>query len=378
MRPKSKLFGMLVRNYIFFSLTVGLTVFLLLVWFIVQTNHYSVEHTPAQQLANSAAGTQEELRLFWSTMLEMGLIFVVLFGANVYVYSRLTAVRITNPLSAIASGIRSVAGGRYHERLSLEANYELAQIQESFNEMASKLEKAEADKKRLEESRQRMLVNLSHDVRTPITSIQGYAKALQLGMIEDEAHEQRILSLIYTKSQLVSELIDEVFELSKLESPDYPIIMKEQDLTEFLREIAVEFYELYEEKQLSFDCSIPQGEIIVPFNKSLLYRAVSNLLGNSLKYNPAGTRVGLKLADSGEKVQIEVTDNGVGISEPLRDKIFGAFVRGDAARKSDGGTGLGLTIARHIAEKHDGRLTLETGDGEWITRFELTLPKKVT
>ena len=88
--------------------------------------------------------------------------------------------------------------------------------------------------------------------------------------------------------------------------------------------------------------------------------------------------MGLKLADSGEKVQIEVTDNGVGISEPLRDKIFGAFVRGDAARKSDGGTGLGLTIARHIAEKHDGRLTLETGDGEWITRFELTLPKKVT
>ena len=376
MRRKPKLFGMLVRNYIFFSLTVGLTVFLLLVWFIVQTNNYSGEHAPAQQLANSTAGTQQELRLFWSTMLEMGLIFIVLFGANVYVYSRLTAVRITNPLSAIAAGIRSVAGGRYHERLSFEANYELAQIQESFNEMAAKLEKVEADKKRLEESRQRMLVNLSHDVKTPITSIQGYAKALQLGMIEDEAHEQRILSLIYTKSQLVSELIDEVFELSKLESPDYPVIMEEQDLAEFLREIAVEFYELYEEKQLSFDCSIPQGEIIVLFNKSLLYRAVSNLLGNSLKYNSAGTRVGLKLADSGEKVQIEITDNGVGISEPLRDKIFEAFVRGDAARKSDGGTGLGLTIARHIAEKHDGRLTLETGEG--ITRFELTLPKKVT
>lgn len=377
MRRKPKLFGMLVRNYIFFSLTVGLTVFLLLVWFIVQTNNYSGEHAPAQQLANSTAGTQEELRLFWSTMLEMGLIFIVLFGANVYVYSRLTAVRITNPLSAIAAGIRSVAGGRYHERLSFEANYELAQIQESFNEMAAKLEKVEADKKRLEESRQRMLVNLSHDVKTPITSIQGYAKALQLGMIEDEAREQRILSLIYTKSQLVSELIDEVFELSKLESPDYPVIMEEQDLAEFLREIAVEFYDLYEEKQLDLDCSIPQGELIRPFNKSFLYRAVSNLLANALKYNPAGTKVGLNLFDSGDEVRIEIADNGVGISEPLRDIIFEAFVRGDAARKSDGGTGLGLTIARHIAEKHGGRLTLESAEGEELTRFVLTLPKKM-
>lgn len=378
MRRKSKLFGMLVRNYIFFSLTVGLTVFLLLVWFIVQTNHYSVEHTPAQQLANSAVGTQEELRLFWSTMLEMGLIFIVLFGANIYVYSRLTAVRITNPLSAIAAGIRSVASGRYHERLSFEANYELAQIQEGFNEMAAKLEKAEADKKQLEESRQRILVNLSHDVKTPITSIQGYAKALQLGMIEDEAHEQRILNLIYTKSQLVSELIDEVFELSKLESPDYPVIMEEQDLAEFLREIAVEFYDLYEEKQLDFDCSIPQGELIMPFNKRFLYRAVSNLLTNALKYNPAGTKVGLNLFNSDEEVRIEIADNGVGISEPLRDIIFEAFVRGDAARKSDGGTGLGLTIARHIADKHGGRLTLESSAGEELTRFVLTLPKRMT
>lgn len=377
MSRKSKLSVMLVRNYIFFSLTVGLTVLLLLIGFIVQTNDWAGP-AATQQLASTPEGTEEELHLFWSTLLETVLIFIVLFAVNVYVYSRITASRITNPLSAIASGIRSIAGGRYHERLRFEASYELAQIQESFNEMAAKLEKAEADQKRLEESKQRMLVNLSHDVKTPITSIQGYAKALQLGMMEDEAHEQRILNLIYAKSELVAELIDEVFELTKLESPDYPFVKEEQDLIEFIREIAAEYYERYEEKRLRFECSIPQEGLVVPYNRNLLYRAVTNMLSNALKYNPSGTRVDLNLADDDNEIRIEIADNGVGISEQMREKVFEAFVRGDGARKSDGGTGLGLTIARHIAEKHGGRLTLEAGEGGVVTQFVLVLPKKET
>lgn len=377
MSRKSKLFGMLMRSYIFFSLTVGLVVVLLLFLFIIKTNDQLAAQAVSQQLTGSTEGkTREELRLFWSTLLVVALIFVMLFGINVYLYSRFTAIKITNPLSAIADGIRSIAGGRYHERLSFEASFELAQIQASFNEMAAKLEQAEADNKRLQESKQRMLVNLSHDVKTPITTIQGYAKALQLGMIEDAATEQRILNLIYTKSQLVAEFMDEVFELSKLESPDYPFSKEACDLAEFIREIAVEYYERYEEKQFSLDCSIPQGELAVQINRNLLYRAMANLLDNALKYNPPKTRVYLRVFEEGDAARIEVADNGVGIPEPLRERIFLAFVRGDAARTSDGGTGLGLTVAKHAVEKHGGRLTLEETMGDERTRFVLILPKE--
>lgn len=318
-------------------------------------------------------GTPENQSFFWSALAETGLLFLVLFGINVYVYSRLTATRLTNPLGEIAAGIRSVAGGRYHERLRFEANYELAQIQESFNAMAEKLEKTEMEKRRLEESKQRLLVHISHDLKTPITTIQGYANALQLGMIEDEAKKQRTINLIHDKTKLVAELIDDVFELSKLESPDYPIVMEASDLAEFVREMAVEYYDPFEERGFAFECDIPAQEVIVPFNGKLLYRTVSNLLANALKYNPPGTQVRLTLVDGQEEISIEVADNGVGIPTELRDRVFDAFVRGDAARKSDGGTGLGLTIARHIVEKHDGRLRL-CADGGW-TRFELTLPK---
>ncbi|SMF69533.1 HAMP domain-containing protein [Paenibacillus uliginis N3/975] len=466
MRRKSKLFGMLLRNYIFFSLTVGVSVLLLLLFFVERTNEwlsaqelsrlqaseiirpntadmpteaiesfqgwveilderlrvievkgskldkptsytekelnalfYDVKeklyytsiapfHTDDGQLQYALIklpktnikleialdeGTADNQKFFWKALMETGLLFIVLFGINVYVYSRLTAVRITNPLSAIATGIRNVAGGRYYERLHFEANYELAQIQESFNAMAEKLDKAEAEKKLLEESKQRMLVHISHDLKTPITTIQGYAKALQLGMIEDEEKKQRTVKLIHDKTELVTELIDDVFELSKLESPDYPIVKEACDLAEFVREMAVDYYDLFEEKHFVFECDIPSQEVFVPFNGKLMYRAVSNLLENALKYNPPGTNVQLTLVNRDTEVRIEVTDNGVGIPDHLRDRVFDAFSRGDVARKSDGGTGLGLTIARHIVEKHRGWLVLDTDGG--TTRFELTLPK---
>ncbi|WP_372636258.1 sensor histidine kinase [Cohnella sp.] len=466
MRRKSKLSGMLLRNYILFSLTVGASVFLLLLFFVDRTNDrlpaqemsllkaseivrpntanipteaiealygwveilderlkvvevkgtkrdgpaayterelnalfYDVEENPfytsiapfrtndghdryglvrlpknrVKEVVALDEDTQENQSIFWGVVAETGLLFLVLFGINVYVYSRLTAIRLTNPLGQIADGIRSIAGGRYHERLRFEANYELAQIQESFNAMAEKLEKIETQKRRIEESKQRMLVHISHDLKTPITTIQGYADALQLGIIEDEAKKQRTIKLIRDKTKLVGELIDDVFELSKLESPEYPIDKEASDLAEFVREMAVEYYDLFEEREFAFECDIPAQDVIVLFNKKLLYRAVSNLLENALKYNASGTQVRLTLTDGDEEARIEVADNGVGIPDHLRDRVFDAFTRGDIARKSDGGTGLGLTIARHIVEKHDGRMRLCPEGG--CTRFELTLPK---
>jgi len=345
-----------------------------------QTNdgerRYVLVRLPKQQIGvdivlNERA--EDNQKIFWIALAETGVLFVLLFGINVYVYSRLAAVRLTNPLGKIAAGIRSISNGRYHERLRIEANYELAQIQESFNKMAAKLEQAEANNRRLAESKQRMLVHISHDLRTPITTIQGYAEALQHGVIKDEAVRQRTLGLIHTKTKLVAELIDDVFELAKLEVPDYPVVKKMCDLAEFTREMAVDYYDLFEEKGMVFECDIPSDELPVPIHAKLLYRAVSNLLANALKYNQPGTQVRLSLADGPGEARLEVADDGVGIPAELRARVFEAFVRGDAARKSDGGSGLGLTIAKHIAEKHGGNLMLDSGAG-W-TRFMLTLPK---
>ncbi|MGG4393121.1 ATP-binding protein [Paenibacillus thiaminolyticus] len=322
-------------------------------------------------------------KIFTKIMLQTLALFIVLFSLNTYFYSRWTARKITNPLSAVAEAIKNVANGHYYKRLNVKANHEIAQIQEHFNVMAERLEKAEQEKKRLEANKQRMLVDISHDLKTPITTIQGYVEALQLGLIQDEDKKHKTLDLIQDKTQLVAALIEDVFELSKLELPDYPLTTEVSDIAECLREIAAEWYGPFEDKQFIFEYAIPGHEVNIPFNAKLVNRAISNLLANALKYNPEGTRVSLELAERNEEIEIIIADNGSGIAEELRDKIFDAFVRGDQARRSDGGSGLGLTIAKHIVEKHRGRIRLDVLDGGLEraagghgTRFRIALPRK--
>ncbi|WP_068620526.1 HAMP domain-containing sensor histidine kinase [Paenibacillus tuaregi] len=316
---------------------------------------------------------KDQTAAFWRLLLEAALLFVFLFAIIVYIYSRWTARSITNPLRYIAEGIWSVARGKYGKRLNFEANLELIQIQERFNAMADKLERTEREKKQLEMSKQRMLVDISHDLKTPITMIRGYAQAMQLGLIEEERKE-RTIRLIHDKSQLVAELIDDVFELSKLESPDYPVEMANADLAEFVRKLAVDYYDAFIDKDFVVEIDIPSAPVAAEFNARLLYRAVSNLFENAVKYNPPGTKVVLVLKEEPDTVQIEVSDNGTGIPSSQREHVFEAFVRGDPSRKSDGGTGLGLTIARQIIQKHGGTITLEPVKG-W-TMFRIVLPKR--
>lgn len=323
-------------------------------------------------LAYTKANSPESLTVFWRLLGQTALGFLLLFGVNVYLYSRWTAAKITNPLRSIADGIKQIAEGRYHQRLQFAANYELTQIQDHFNQMAESLERAKEENKTLEASKQRMLVDIAHDLKTPITTIQGYVEALQLGLITDEAQRKRTLDLIHTKARRVVALIDDLFELSKLESPDYPFATKSQDLAELMRAIAAEYYDAFEAQRFRFCFEIPDQVVLVPFNEKLLHRALSNILSNALKHNPAGTEVSLRLAKAEHEVQIEISDDGVGIPARLREKVFEAFVRGDESRMSDGGTGLGLTICKHIVELHGGRIHLDTSGG--MTSFRIAIP----
>lgn len=319
------------------------------------------------------AGSSEHNRYFVILLLSVVLLFLALFAINVFVYSRWTAATITNPLRYLAEGIKHVAGGRYGERIHYQATDELEQIRIDFNRMAERLERSEREKQKLEQSKRRMLLDLSHDLKTPITSIQGYVEALQRGLITDEARKQSILDVIHRKARHVTALIEEVFELSKLESPDYPLTAERHDLTELVRELAAAFYPAFEEKRFEFEYTIPDREIFVSFNYHLLYRAVANLLQNALTYNAAGTKVWFQLSEEERAVHIHVIDDGAGIAEADRENVFDAFVRGDQSRKSTGGTGLGLTISKNIVELHGGQIQLETGRGK--TDFHLVLPK---
>ncbi|GIP20254.1 HAMP domain-containing sensor histidine kinase [Paenibacillus sp. J22TS3] len=294
---------------------------------------------------------------------------------SVYLYGRYTSKQLTTPLEQISTAMRHMRNGHYDQRLNYNSNKELTTIQECFNEMADHLEQTERANQQLIESKQRMLLDISHDLKTPITTIQGYASALLLGLADTEEKRLRYLNLIYSKAGLMTELVGDLFELSKLETTEYPLSgeFEVTDLGELVREIIAENYEQFEQKNFNLTFSIPHEEIPLRLHKTLISRAVSNLLTNALKHNPKGTTVDIDLKHLDNVVRLTIMDNGAGIPESIRTTLFDPFVRGNAARTSDGGTGLGLSIAKKAVELHGGELRLLDTEGR--TSFQITFSK---
>lgn len=245
-----------------------------------------------------------------------------------------------------------------------------------YKELNEVLKRLIGEKEQLEESKKRMLADLSHDLKTPMTTIQGYSKALYEEFVEDEEQKKRYLKYIHDKSVRVTTLIDELFMFSKLETPDSQLNKEKKDLCEFYREVIVEYYQLFSEKNMELNIDIPTTKLIYEFDSKLLYRAISNLLENAAKYNPEQTTVFISLTKRANCIALEIGDDGTGIKDDLTNTLFDPFVRGDKSRKNDGGSGLGLAITKKIIEKHEGKIILDTKPVRGKTNFIIELPVK--
>jgi signal transduction histidine kinase len=324
---------------------------------------------------NLKESSYETGSIIYDNIIKGGIFFLLLSIANIVLFSIWTSKKINKPLIEITKGIAKMIDGNYDTKLEFKAEKEFAEIRDSFNYMAEKLKTTEEEKEKIQQSKTRMLVDLSHDIKTPISTIQCFSKALDEGLIECEDKKQRYYHTIYNKCGQVSELINDLFEFVKLESTDYEPIMIKSDFCEFIREIITEFYNEMEEKKYELDIRIPEKEIIIGFDKKIMNRAISNLLCNAIKYNPEGTQLRIEIKETLSAVVLEIGDNGLGIPNHIKDIIFDPFVRGDETRKSDGGTGLGLAISKKIVEKHNGKLELYTNNNDEMTTFAIILDK---
>ncbi len=208
----------------------------------------------------------------------------------------------------------------------------------------------------MENSRTRMLLNLSHDIKTPISTIKLYAKALRDKLVTGQKADDYLWT-IDAKATRVAELSDDMFTLLKLEDSDYQISLKKEDAGEMVREVCAEYYDEVIEAGLTLELAIPDSFVAVQADKKLFRRVIANLLSNAVKYNTTGQLIVVSVKQlSGRRTVITVSDDGEPITAETRNDLFSAFTRGDAARSSSGGTGLGLSIAKGIIEKHAGEL----------------------
>lgn len=238
--------------------------------------------------------------------------------------------------------------------------------------------KIKRQEKEVEAARQKMLADISHDLRTPITVIQGYSKAIADDVVPEE-NVKKYLNTIYQKSNRLSELIGAFYDYSRLEHPEFQISPKEGDLTEYLRGYVAGKYEEFELAGYELDVDIPESPIVASFDHMELSRVFENIISNSVKHNqpPMTIYVSLERLKEKHQVRIRIGDDGDGIPEELKEHLFEPFVVGDEARSSKHGTGLGLSVAKRITEAHGGNIRLlSSEETSRSTMYEILLPIK--
>lgn len=288
--------------------------------------------------------------------------------------SILSIKKISRPLKILENEIKKMSEGYSNVSVKFNSYREFNKIKESFNSTVDKLEKSEIERKIAEDSKKRIIRDISHDLKTPITSILGYSKAISEGVVTSEDEKKIYLDYIYNKTKRINYLVDELFVFSKLDSPGYKLNLEKQDISEFLRELVALYYIDIEENGFLLDVNIPEESIYSIIDTKALERALGNIIINAIKYNEIGTTITVDLIKNDKYVDIIIEDNGCGISHDVIDNIFDEFVRADESRKTDGGSGLGLAITKKIINLHNGKLKLYS-EKNIGTKFSIRLDR---
>jgi len=284
--------------------------------------------------------------------------------------------RILTPIDSLKGGIEEVAKGNYNVKVESNEHNEISLLIDSFNEMANKLQESEKIKAEYEENRKKLIANISHDLKTPITSIQGYIEAITEGNSMPPEDLSRYLKIIYNNTVYINRLIDDLFLFSKLDMQKLEFQFVNVNVRSFVNDMMEEFKLEFEEKNIRFDYYDRLSEDY-SFNVDgkRLNQVFRNIIGNAEKYGlEQNVFIRTELYKFNDFVCIDIKDNGPGIPEDKLIHIFDRFYRIDTERTKDFmSTGLGLAIAKELVEAHRGRITVSSVENEG-TCFTVMLP----
>ena len=225
-----------------------------------------------------------------------------------------------------------------------------------INRLLLDRQKIKADYRKQELSSKKMLANISHDIKTPLTVILGYLEILRMDRKEDEG-----LQKVEAKAKQVLEMINQFFTLAKLEAGDTSLEITKVNISELCRENVLSYYELLLQKEFTVDIGIPEQNIFVQGEKESIDRILSNLLSNAIRYGSDGKYIGIFLREETDFVFIDVVDKGKGIEKEFASSVFERlYTMEDSRNRQIQGNGLGLTIAKNLAQQMGGDILLES------------------
>ncbi|HZQ35227.1 MAG TPA: ATP-binding protein [Dehalococcoidia bacterium] len=281
---------------------------------------------------------------------------------------------ITAGLARLTEGVQRMAGGESGVRVAVRTADEVGALGEAFNRMAAQLEAAERARQEMESARRQLLAAVSHDLRTPLSAIQVMLEAIEDGVVDDPETIERYHRAMQSEVARLSGLIDDLFELSQIESGALGLRLERASIGDLIAE-TVEAMRAEADRagvRLLYNATATLPPIAADMQK--LHRVLANLLANAVRHTPAGGEVRLSAAACEGGIAIVVRDSGEGIAPQDLPHVFERFFRGDRSRsRSSGGAGLGLAIARGLVHAHGGSIAVESQPGHGAT-FTVRLP----
>jgi histidine kinase len=300
----------------------------------------------------------------------LGLALAAAFTAAVVV-SLIVSRQVVAPIRQMMFASQRIADGHYDERVDVPGDVagdgvdELAQLALSFNQMAAKLETTE-------DMRRQLIGDVAHELRTPLTTIKGSMEGLIDGVLTADV---QTFQQIHRETDRLQRLIDDLQELSRVEAGAYKMDLRSREVQDLVEITKTTLIHQFEEKGVALNIELDPGLPQVYADEDRIGQVLLNLVGNALQYTPIGGVVTIRARHERDEVLISISDTGVGIPDEHIDQIFTRFYRVDSSRsRSVGGSGIGLTIAKHLTKAHGGRIWVESPGVDQGSTFTFTLP----
>ena len=299
--------------------------------------------------------------MYMLTLISLGLSALVA-GALIYMSSR----SISRPLRQMNEAARVIAGGDLEKRIPVQSKDEVGQLAESFNHMAEGLQEQER-------IRRAFIANLSHDIRSPLTSMRGFLQAIEDGTVPPEKLHYYI-GIVMDESERLIKLANNILDVSLLQETS--LHYSEFDINQLIRKTVLSFEPRATAKSLQLHCRFAHEEDIIKADYDKIQRVVYNLVDNAVKFVPEGGEVVIETSIEADNIQVSIQDNGRGIAKEDQSQIFDRFYKGDPSRNEHKkGSGLGLSIVKELIRAHNGQVKIQSEQNKGCL-FTFAIPKR--
>lgn len=282
--------------------------------------------------------------------------------------------QIITPINEIEYSTDAIIKGNFDKKIKYNNDTEVGRLCASFEMMRDELKNSIERERRLETSRKELITCISHDLRTPISSIKAYVEGIMDGIAKDKETLNRYLSVINKKTQVLTKLIDDLFEHCQIELDKLDIKKREMYSGEYLEHIRDELSLEFKSSGQTFESAENMPNVLIKIDPVRIEQVIYNLIQNARKYTPEDGKISFMAEIEDDYLKVSVKDNGAGVDLTDLPFIFDKFYRGEKMRNSDkGGSGLGLSICKYIVERHGGQIFVESNENG--SNFYFVIPK---